>query len=45
MTNERRLLEVLDEPDREQLTAHLRELLRGFERHQPTPPRSGQAQP
>ncbi len=45
MTNERRLLEALDDGDREQLTTYLRELSRWFERHQPTPPRSGQAQP
>jgi DNA-binding MarR family transcriptional regulator len=44
LTNERRLLEALDDRDREQLTAHRRELVRRSERHQPTPPRSGQTQ-
>ena len=44
MENERRMLEALDEGDRAQLAAHLRELTHWFERHRPTPPRSGQPQ-
>ena len=41
MENERRLLEALDDRGRAELAAHLRQLSRWFERHQPTPPQSG----
>ena len=38
MDNERRLIEALGDRERQELAAHLRELSRWFEHHEPTPP-------